>query len=99
MMGTKEGLPQLPDGIFQKPQPMLCGETILQHGVEKTGTAFDSDARRSDSESGNNQYRAECHYCGTCGRGCDVGAMFNSPTGIARARERDRQSDASVRIP
>jgi choline dehydrogenase-like flavoprotein len=23
--------------------------------------------------------RAKCHYCGNCGEGCDVGAMFNSP--------------------
>ncbi|MBS1808517.1 MAG: GMC family oxidoreductase [Acidobacteria bacterium] len=83
VMGTNEGLPQLPDGIFQKPQPMLCGEKILQRGVEKTGRRLIPTRAGVISEKlKHNKYRSACHYCGTCGRGCDVGAMFNSPTGL-----------------
>jgi choline dehydrogenase-like flavoprotein len=87
VMGTYENLPQLPDGIFQKPQPMLCGETILKRGVEKTGRRLIPTRAGVTSEKGKlpthvQKHRASCHYCGTCGRGCDVGAMFNSPTAL-----------------
>ncbi len=102
VMGTKEGLPQLPDGIFQPPQPMLCGERILQRGVEKTGRRLiPTRAGVISQKLAHNKYRAACHYCGTCGRGCDVGAMFNSPTGLlAPAQETGNltlRSDAVVR--
>jgi choline dehydrogenase-like flavoprotein len=91
VMGTKEGLPQLPDGVFQKPQPMLCGEMILKRGVEKTGRRLIPTRAGVTSEGVNNRYRAKCHYCGACGRGCDVGAMFNSPTALfAPAKETKR---------
>lgn len=102
VMGTNEGLPQLPDGIFQKPQPMLCGEEILKKGVEKTGRRLIPTRAGVISEKlKHNKYRAACHYCGTCGRGCDVGAMFNSPTGLlAPAQDTGKltlRSDAVVR--
>src|SRR5262245_18789692 len=68
VMGTSEGLPQLPDGIFQKPQPLLCGERILQQGVEKTGRRLIPTRAGVISEKlAHNKYRAVCHYCGTCG--------------------------------
>jgi choline dehydrogenase-like flavoprotein len=102
VMGTNEGLPQLPDGIFQPPQPMLCGERILQRGVEKTGRRLiPTRAGVISQKLSHNKYRAACHYCGTCGRGCDVGAMFNSPTGLlAPANDTGKltlRSDAVVR--
>jgi choline dehydrogenase-like flavoprotein len=102
VMGTHEGLRQLPDGIFQKPQPMLCGEKILQKGVEKTGRRLIPTRAGVISEKlAHNKYRAACHYCGTCGRGCDVGAMFNAPTGLlAPAQDTGNltlRSDAVVR--
>ncbi len=92
VMGTQENLPQLPDGIFQKPQPMLCGEMILKRGVEKTGRRLIPTRCGVTSEGvKGNRYRAACHYCGTCGRGCDVGAMFNSPVALlAPAKETKR---------
>ncbi|MFZ4795216.1 MAG: GMC family oxidoreductase N-terminal domain-containing protein, partial [Blastocatellia bacterium] len=102
IMGTNEGLRQLPDGIFQPAQPMLCGEKILKRGVEKTGRRLiPTRAGVISRKLAQNKYRSACHYCGTCGRGCDVGAMFNSPTGLlAPASETGRltvRSDAVVR--
>ena len=87
VMGTYENLPQLPDGVFQKAQPMLCGEQILKAGVEKNGRRLIPTRAGVTSEKGKlpasvQKHRASCHYCGTCGRGCDVGAMFNSPTAL-----------------
>jgi choline dehydrogenase-like flavoprotein len=100
--GTREGLPQLPDGIFQQPVPMLCGEMILKQGVEKTGRRLIPTRTGVTMERlPHNKYRAPCHWCGTCGRGCDVGAMFNSPVALlAPARETGKlavRSDAVVR--
>lgn len=81
--GTREGLPQLPDGIFQKPVPMLCGEMILKQGVERTGRRLIPTRCGVTMERlPHNKYRAPCHWCGTCGRGCDVGSMFNSPVAL-----------------
>jgi choline dehydrogenase-like flavoprotein len=102
VMGTNEGLRQLPDGIFQPPQPMLCGERVLQRGVEKTGRRLiPTRAGVISRKLAHNSYRSPCHYCGACGRGCDVGAMFNSPTGLlAPASKTGRltlRSDAVVR--
>lgn len=81
--GSREGLAQLPDGIFQKPIPLQCGETILKQGVEKTGRRLIPTRCGVTMERlPHNKYRAPCHWCGTCGRGCDVGSMFNSPTAL-----------------
>lgn len=87
VMGSYEGLPQLPDGVFQKPQPLLCGERILKGGVEKFGARLIPTRAGVSSEKEKlpahvRKHRASCHYCGNCGRGCDVGAMFNSPVAL-----------------
>ncbi|MFN0121877.1 MAG: GMC oxidoreductase [Blastocatellia bacterium] len=87
VMGSYENLPQLPDGVFQKPQPMLCGEMMLKKGVEKSGhrlipTRAGVTSQKEKLPADVRKHRASCHYCGTCGRGCDVGAMFNSPTAL-----------------
>ena len=66
VMGTMENLPQLPDGIFQKAQPMLCGERILKTGVEKTGRRLIPTRAGVTSEKGKlplavQKHRASCH--------------------------------------
>ena len=100
--GTREGLPQLPDGVFQKPVPLLCGEMILKKGVEKTGRhLIPTRCGVSMERLPGNKYRAPCHFCGTCGRGCDVGSMFNSPVALIEpAKETGRvtvRADAVAR--
>ena len=35
--GTKENLPQLPDGIFQRPIKLNCGEQILRKAIAPMG--------------------------------------------------------------
>jgi glucoside 3-dehydrogenase (cytochrome c) catalytic subunit len=78
--GNRDGLPNLPDGNYLPPMKLNCGEHLLRKGAEKTGrhgipmrvamlTATPKPFMRK---------RARCHYCGNCGDGCDVGAMFNS---------------------
>ncbi|MBI1788275.1 MAG: GMC family oxidoreductase [Acidobacteria bacterium] len=74
--GTREGLPQLPDGVFQPAVPLRCGEHQLRQGCEKLGLhlipARVAVVTRPDFS------RPKCHYCGYCGRLCCTGSMFST---------------------
>lgn len=79
--GASDNLWYLPNGKFLKPMALTCGEQVLKRGSEKLGwpgvtsrVAMLTEAKPHHRKSG----RAPCHYCGHCGDGCDVGAMFNS---------------------
>ena len=78
--GNLDHLPHLPDGKFMPPMPLTCGEQILRKGAEKTGRRGISSrvAMLTAPPKPWMKRRAKCHYCGNCGDGCDVGAMFNS---------------------
>jgi len=81
--GTKENLPQLPDGIFQRPIKLNCGEQILRKAIKPMGRHL-IPGRAGVTTDGvvTNRYRSRCMGRGRCGRGCDIGAAFNSPTGL-----------------
>jgi choline dehydrogenase-like flavoprotein len=78
--GNRDGLPHLPDGSFMPPMKLNCGEHLLRKGAEKVGRR--GIPMRLAMLTGQPKpwmkKRAKCHYCGNCGDGCDVGAMFNS---------------------
>jgi choline dehydrogenase-like flavoprotein len=78
--GSRDGLPQLPDGSYMPPMKLNCGEQLLRRGAEKTGRRGISMrlAMLTAPPRPHMRKRAKCHYCGNCGDGCDVGAMFNS---------------------
>jgi glucoside 3-dehydrogenase (cytochrome c) catalytic subunit len=78
--GSREGLPQLPDGNFLPEMKLNCGEYLLRKGARKTGrTGIPMRlAMLTAPPKKHMKGRAKCHYCGNCGDGCDVGAMFNS---------------------
>jgi choline dehydrogenase-like flavoprotein len=78
--GNRDGLPNLPDGNFMPAMKLNCGEQLLRKGAEKTGRHGISMrlAMLTGSPKPWMKKRARCHYCGNCGDGCDVGAMFNS---------------------
>lgn len=69
-------LPQFPDGVFQPPMPLNCAESIFEAACKKLG--FPSTQRRVAQLTRMWNNRPPCHYCGNCGNGCDVGAMFNT---------------------
>jgi choline dehydrogenase-like flavoprotein len=81
--GTRENLPQLPDGIFQRPIKLNCGEQILRKAIKPMGRHL-IPGRAGVTTDGivTNRYRSRCMGRGRCGRGCDIGAAFNSPTGL-----------------
>jgi choline dehydrogenase-like flavoprotein len=70
------GLPQFPDGIFLPPMPLNCAETIFDATCRKIG--LPATPRRVAQLTRMLNNRPPCHYCGECGNGCDVGAMFNT---------------------
>ncbi|MEK6301192.1 MAG: GMC family oxidoreductase [Acidobacteriota bacterium] len=78
--GSRDGLPNLPDGNFQPPMKLNCGEQMLRRGAQKIGRHGIPMrvAMLTAPPKPWMKKRARCHYCGNCGDGCDVGAMFNS---------------------
>ena len=79
--GNKDGLEHQPDGNFLPPMKLTCGEQLLKKGSEKTGRpAIVSRVSMLTAQKPHHKKwgRNLCHYCGHCGDGCDVGAMFNS---------------------
>jgi choline dehydrogenase-like flavoprotein len=81
--GTKEGLVQVPDGIYQRPMKMNCVEVHFKRAIQKMGRQF-IPGRAGVTTDGllNSKYRTRCLGRGRCGRGCDIGAAFHSPTAL-----------------
>jgi len=78
--GNNDHLPQLPDGNYMPPMNLNCGEYLLRNGANKLGRAAIPMrvAMLTGPPKPWMKGRNKCHYCGNCGLGCDVGAMFNS---------------------
>ena len=81
--GTKEGLAQVPDGIFQRASKLNCVEVAFKRAIAKLGRRY-IPGRAGVTTDGvlNNKYRSRCLGRGRCGRGCDVNAAFHSPTAL-----------------
>ncbi len=81
--GTNEGLVQVPDGVFQRPSKLNCVEVAFKRAIAKMGRHY-IPGRAGVTTEGvlNNKYRARCAGRGRCGRGCDIGAAFHSPTAL-----------------
>ena len=72
----KEGFPQLPDGQFLPGMPYNCAEQIFLKAARSMG--LPATHRRIAQLSRPHNGRPQCHFCGACNDGCDIGAMFNS---------------------
>jgi choline dehydrogenase-like flavoprotein len=81
--GTKEGLVQVPDGVFQRPVKLNCVEVHFKKAIAKMGRHY-IPGRAGVTTDGvlNSKYRARCMGRGRCGRGCDISAAFHSPTAL-----------------
>ena len=85
--GDAQGLPELPDGEFQKPMQM---NVVEKHVAKKISDAFPGRkmfigrvATLTEPLHG----RAPCHYCGPCHRGCSGGSYFSSLSSTLPAAE------------
>jgi choline dehydrogenase-like flavoprotein len=91
--GSKEGLPQLPDGEFIPPFPMNDGEKLFKAAIEAKfpgrkviigRNANLSVAQPQHEELGRNT----CQNRSICERGCSLGANFSSLSASLPAAER-----------
>lgn len=76
--GTVEGLPQLPDGVFQPAMEMNAGEKWLRDRVSENYTDRKVIHGRFAVLTQAIGDRQPCHFCGPCERGCSTGSYFSS---------------------
>lgn len=74
--GNRDGLKDLPDGIFLPPAPMKCSDLIVKRGAAKLGIQVIHVRKSTLTRPAFG--RPACHYCGNCMAGCDVAAKYNS---------------------
>lgn len=77
--GAAEGVAQLPDGKFQPPMAMTCGEIMLRKAAKAKFGRTITIGRSANLTAPLNGH-PPCHYCGPCERGCSTQSYFNSPT-------------------
>lgn len=77
--GTRDGLPQLPDGEFMPPVPLNCAEELVQ---ERVASAFGGKRRIVHARVANITQalpgRSPCQYRNACWMGCPFGAYFST---------------------
>ncbi len=77
IFGSRENLPNHPDGIFQPPPKPRCYELYVKQAADKLGIwCIPGRLSIITKPLGN---RAPCHYCGECNRGCMTNSNFTSP--------------------
>ena len=90
--GSKEGLPQLPDGEFQPAMALNCAEELVAGRLTKL---FDGKRRLISSRTANLTRplpgRGACQYRDACWLGCPYGAYFSTqsatlPAAVATGR-------------
>jgi choline dehydrogenase-like flavoprotein len=77
--GSRDGLPQLPDGQFLPAMPLNCGEELIAGRLKN---AFDGKRRiiigRTANATQALEGRAPCQYRNACWLGCPYGAYFST---------------------
>ncbi|HXV64314.1 MAG TPA: GMC family oxidoreductase [Vicinamibacteria bacterium] len=77
--GSRDGLAQLPDGEFQPPIPLNCGEEIV---AERMRGRFDGRRQMVHARVANLTQRlpgrSHCRYRNACWLGCPFGAYFST---------------------
>ena len=75
--GGDDDQDSLPGSKFHQPPPApRCGEVLMRKAAASLGISV--VAQRKAVNTRNTSHHTPCHYCGSCGRGCDVAAFFNS---------------------
>lgn len=77
IFGSRENLPNHPDGVFHPAPRPRCYELHVKRAADRMGI-WCIPARLSVITRPLNG-RAPCHYCGQCNRGCMTNSNFSSP--------------------
>jgi choline dehydrogenase-like flavoprotein len=91
--GRAEGLPQLPDGVFQPPMEFNCVEEHFKSRIEsrfpeRRVTIGRTANLTAPTEEQIALGRGQCQYRNLCIRGCPFGAYFSSNSSTLVAAER-----------
>jgi choline dehydrogenase-like flavoprotein len=76
IFGSAEGLHNEPDGIFLPPPAPRCYELLIKKAADELNITCIPSRLSILTEAHNG--RAQCHYCGQCGRGCGTHSNFSS---------------------
>ena len=76
--GSREGLPQLPDGQFLPPMEMNCLERQVKERIAKAFNGRPMIIGRVANLTQPHNGRGGCQYRNRCIRGCPYGAYFSS---------------------
>ncbi|MGB3619537.1 MAG: GMC family oxidoreductase [Catalinimonas sp.] len=79
--GSRDGLPQLPDGQFLPPMEMNCVEREVKKGIEGNFGGRKMIIGRVANLTRSHNGRAQCQYRNHCSRGCPYGAYFSTQSG------------------
>ncbi len=83
VFGTKEGIPNEPDGFFLPPPKPRLHEFYYMKGAKKSNVPV-IPARLSMLTQRINKERGVCFYCRQCSRGCLAYADFSSSTVLVK---------------
>jgi choline dehydrogenase-like flavoprotein len=76
VFGSKENVPNSPDGVFQPPPKPRCTETLVKKACDQLKITCIPSRLAILTKSLNG--RDACHYCAQCGRGCRSASNFSS---------------------
>ncbi|WP_212000813.1 GMC family oxidoreductase [Chitinophaga sp. HK235] len=83
VFGSKENLPNEPDGFFLPPPKPRLHELMVKRAGEKLGLPV-IPARLSILTRSVNKDRSPCFYCSQCSRGCTVYGDFSSSSVLVK---------------
>jgi choline dehydrogenase-like flavoprotein len=76
VFGSKENVPNSPDGVYLPPPRPRCTETIIKKACDSLNITCIPSRLAILTTPLNG--RAACHYCAQCGRGCISASNFSS---------------------
>jgi choline dehydrogenase-like flavoprotein len=76
VFGSRENLPNEPDGVFLPAPKPRCHELLVKQAADQLHVTCIPSRLSILTRPLNG--RAACHYCGQCNRGCKVNANFSS---------------------
>jgi choline dehydrogenase-like flavoprotein len=76
VFGSKENIPNAPDGVFLPPPRPRCTETLIKKACDQLKITCIPSRLAILTQPLNG--RDACHYCAQCGRGCKSASNFSS---------------------
>jgi choline dehydrogenase-like flavoprotein len=76
VFGSKENVPNAPDGVFLPPPKPRCTETLIKKACDRLNITCIPSRMAILTKPLNG--RDACHYCAQCGRGCKSASNFSS---------------------